>query len=89
MNNTPLQVPPLSDEVPPKMTETFEQLTAALQQGQAAVQELAMLKPALALAISKLPRKQLKIDAHAELGEWMLQGKTEGNGATILRAVRA
>ena len=79
------------------MTVTNEELSAeshalleALTEGQAAIQELALLKPTLALAISKLEKKQIKVGPHSELGQWALQAKQEQDGmAIVFRAVKA
>ena len=60
--------------------------------GQDAIEELALLKPVLALAISKLPKKQLKLSLSdmATLHELDLQYKAEGkSGAIMFRAVKA
>lgn len=86
-----IEVPKLDIESPVgvDLEAGFQKIAEALSQGQAAVQELALLKPTLALAISKLPRKQIRIDNHAEFGEWELQVKKEASGAIIIRAVKA
>lgn len=58
----------------------------------AAHQELALLKPVLAFAISKLPKQQLKLTLteQATIGELALQMKHEGkSGAILFRAVKA
>lgn len=60
--------------------------------GQAAIEELAMLKPILALAISKLPKKQLKLGLFEQAAakiDWDLQFKAESSGAIVFRAVKA
>lgn len=79
---------PFVDEVVPELRGNFQRLAEALEQGQAAIEELALLKPTLALAISKLPKSQIKVDQHAELGAWKLEAKSESNGAIVLRAVK-
>jgi hypothetical protein len=85
-----IEVPKLDIESPvgEDLEAGFQKIAEALSQGQAAVQELALLKPALALAISKLPLKQLKIDSFSEFGEWELQMKKDNNGAIYIRAVK-
>jgi hypothetical protein len=60
--------------------------------GQAAIEELKLLKPVLALAISKLPKQQLKLSLseQATIGELALQMKhEEKSGAILFRAVKA
>jgi hypothetical protein len=69
--------------------EVFAQNYAA---GQAAIEELALLKPILALAISRAPKQQLKISLtdQARLSDWDIQMKQESkSGAIIFRAVKA
>lgn len=75
-------------------TDVWEQLQQNLIMGQAAIEELALLKPILALAISRLSndKKQLKVSLtdQANLGEWDLQMKQETkSGAIVFRAVKA
>lgn len=72
----------------------IEQLAIRYAEGQAAIEELALLKPILAFAISKLSndKKQLKLSLtdQANLGEWDLQMKQESkSGAILFRAVKA
>jgi hypothetical protein len=65
---------------------------ADLEEVQEALKELALLKPVLALAISKLPKQQLKLSLteQATIGELALQMKhEEKSGAILFRAVKA
>ena len=60
--------------------------------GQAAIAELELLKPVLALAISKLPKQQLKLTLKEQttIGEFALQMKQEEkSGAILFRAVKS
>lgn len=80
-------IPPEEDG--PSQLEVFAQNYAA---GQAAIEELELLKPVLAYAISKLDRKQLKVslsEQGALVNDWALQMKQEKNGAIVFRAVKA
>ena len=73
-------------------TSGIEELTRQFAEGQAAIQELALLKPTLALALSKLPKKQIKLSLtdQTTLGDYELQAKREEkSGAILLRAVKA
>lgn len=77
-------------ELEPEGYTYAEQLGSALANGQAAIEELNLLKPILALALSKLPKKQLHVtlSEHATLGEkFAMQAKADGNGGIILRSV--
>jgi hypothetical protein len=70
---------------------SMQELQEALIEGQAAIEELNTLKPVLALAISKLPKQQLKISLseQAKLNELGLQMKREEkSGAVLLRSVK-
>jgi hypothetical protein len=73
-------------------TGQIEQLATRYAEGQAAIEELKLLKPVLALAISKLPKQQLKLSLReqATIGELALQMKhEEKSGAILFRAVKA
>lgn len=75
-----------------ELSPVWEQWQQNYIAGQAAVEELALLKPILALAISKLPKKQLKLSLtdQTKLDEWDLQMKKESlSGAVVFRAVKA
>ena len=63
---------------------------ADLEEVQEALKELELLKPVLALAISKLPKQQLKLTLKEQttIGELALQMKQETNGAILFRAVK-
>lgn len=66
-------------------------IVTALHEGKAAKDELAVLKPAFAYALSKLERKQLRIRAEdmEHIGEtYTLQAKSDGQGGIILRSVK-
>jgi hypothetical protein len=79
-------------EVSEPELSTLAQINKALVQGQAAIEELALLKPILALAISKLPKQQLKLSLtdQTRLSDLDLQvKKEEKSGAILLRAVKA
>lgn len=69
----------------------WEQLQRNLIMGQAAIEELELLKPILALAISKLPKQQLKLSLtdQSNLGDLDLQMKQESSGAIVFRSVKA
>lgn len=83
------------------MTAQFEETTAEERMeafaanyalGREALEELRVLKPVLALAISKLPKKQLKLSLtdQAKLDELEVQFKQEEkSGALVFRAVKA
>lgn len=71
---------------------SMEELQQALIEGQAAIEELRILKPVLARAISKLPKRQFKLSLsdQGNLDEWDLQMKREEqSGALVFRAVKA
>lgn len=81
---------PLQDEQP---VEPFgvEDIVKGLHEGKAAQDELAVLKPAFAYALSKLERKQLRIrqEDMQQIGEtYALQAKSDGAGGIILRSVK-
>lgn len=83
-----VNIDPALLEPSPTSWETLAQNYAA---GQAAIEELALLKPILALAISKLDKQQLKLSLtdQANLGDLDLQMKQESkSGAIVFRAVR-
>ena len=69
----------------------LEEFFEAYQEGQAAIQELATLKGVLALAIDKLPKKQIRVSLseQAHLQELDVQYKVEGNGSLVIRSVKA
>lgn len=74
------------EEAPVGVDDVVRQLAA----GKAAIDELNMLKPAFGLALSKLPRKQLRIrlEDAATMGEkYGVQAKSDGQGGIILRSV--
>lgn len=80
----------------PYEADSISQLEAMAKNyaiGQAAVEELKVLKPILARAISQLPKRQLKLSITqqtTDLSEWELQAKTESaSGALVFRAVKA
>ena len=64
---------------------------ADLAEVQEALKELELLKPVLALAISKLPKQQLKLSLKEQttIGELALQMKQEASGALVFRSVKA
>lgn len=71
---------------------SMEELQQALIEGQAAIEELRILKPVLARAISKLPKRQFKLSLsdQGNLDEWDLQMKREEqSGSLVFRAVKA
>lgn len=68
----------------------LEEMVRTLTEGTAAKQELAILKPVLAYALSKLPKKQLRVrgevmDTLAD--SYHVQAKSDGKGGIILRSV--
>jgi hypothetical protein len=70
-----------------KVNEVLRRIT----EGEDAKRELAVLKPALAYALSKLPKKQLRLraDDMETLGErFAMQSKSDGQGGIILRSVK-
>lgn len=77
------------DEKPvesPMVDDLIRQMT----EGKAAKDELAVLKPVLAYALSKLERKQLRVRAEEmdTLAEkYTLQAKSDGQGGIVLRSV--
>mgnify|MGYP003574934858 CR=1 FL=1 len=82
------------ETIPPEDTalgDSMQQLINDFAEGQAAIQELALLKPTLALALSKLPKQQLKLSLtdQTSLGDYELQAKREQNGSIVLRAVKS
>lgn len=71
-------------------TEAVNDLIRKMAEGEAAAQELAVLKPVLAYALSKLDRKQLRVRAEEmdTLAErFTMQAKSDGQGGIILRSV--
>lgn len=76
-----------------KPVEDFgvEDIVRGLHEGKAAQDELAVLKPAFAYALSKLERKQLRIrreDMELIGQTYALQAKSDGQGGIILRSVK-
>lgn len=70
-----------------KVNEVLRRIT----EGEDAKRELAVLKPALAYALSKLEKKQLRIRSEDmdTLGErFAMQAKSDGQGGIILRSVK-
>ena len=70
----------------------MEEFAKAYAEGQAAIAELEVAKQVLALAISKLPKQQLKLSVteQTKLHELALQQKLESqSGAIVFRAVRS
>jgi len=71
-----------------KVNEVLRRIT----EGEDAKRELAILKPTLAYALSKLEKKQLRVRAEdmATLGDrFDMQAKSDGNGGIILRSVKS
>lgn len=69
----------------------LEDIVRNLHEGKAAKDELAVLKPAFAYALSKLERKQLRIrqEDMEHIGEtYTLQAKIDGQGGIVLRSVK-
>lgn len=67
-------------------------LIQKLVEGNAAKDELAVLKPVLAFALSKLEKKQLRVRAEEmdTLAEtYTMQAKSDGQGGIILRSVKS
>ena len=74
------------EEAPIGVDDVIQQL----HKGAEAIKELNLLKPAFGLALSKLPRKQLRIRMAeaATMGEqYGVQAKSDGQGGIILRSV--
>ena len=74
----------------PLDSASVEDLIRQLHKGAEAIKELNLLKPAFGLALSKLPRKQLRIRMAeaATMGEqYGVQAKSDGQGGIILRSV--
>lgn len=70
----------------------LEEVKEALAVGVAAINELKLLKPILALAISRAPKQQLKLSLtdQTRLSDWDIQAKQESkSGAIVFRAVKA
>ena len=81
-----MTIEPIEDNI-----SQIERLAENYALGQAAIEELAMLKPILALALYNLPKQQLKVTLtdQANLGKLDLQMKAETSGALVFRAVRS
>jgi hypothetical protein len=76
----------------PRVPQSIQELEQIAIEGQAALAELSVLKPVLALAISKLPKQQLKLslEQQAKMDELEVQMKQESkSGAIVFRAVKA
>lgn len=72
-------------------SEAVSEIIHNLSEGAAAKQELAVLKPVLAYALSKLERKQLRVRAEEMdtlADSYTLQAKSDGQGGIILRSVK-
>lgn len=79
----------IPDEVPPE-SNSVDDLIRQLAEGKAAKDELAVLKPVLAYALSKLERKQLRVraaDMDTLAAKYTLQAKADGQGGLVLRSV--
>ena len=71
--------------------EKVNEILRKLVEGEEAKRELAILKPTLAYAISKLEKKQLRLRAEdmPTLGDrFTMQAKSDGQGGIILRSVK-
>lgn len=80
-----------TDDIDLKSHSQLEAFAHNYALGQAAIEELEKLKPILALAISKLPKQQLKVSLTdmAEFGTIDMQMKMESkSGAILFRAVQ-
>lgn len=76
---------------PEESSPVLEDIVKRLHEGKTAKDELGILKPAFAYALSKLERKQLRIRAEdmEHIGEtYTLQAKSDGAGGIVLRSVR-
>lgn len=75
------------------MSEQLEQLARDYAEGQAAIEELAKTQQYLAIAVSKLPKSQLKVSLSQQLDldavPYRLEGKTDDKGNLFLRAVKS
>lgn len=83
MNSNP-EEEPVEDQ---RVNDALRRLT----EGEDAKRELAVLKPALAYALSKLDKKQLRLRAEdmPTLGDrFAMQAKSDGQGGIILRSVK-
>ena len=75
------------DEQP---NEVLDDIVKQLHEGKSAKDELAVLKPVLAYALSKLERKQLRVRAEEMdtlASKYNMQAKSDGQGGIILRSV--
>lgn len=71
--------------------DRINQIIQGLAEGKSAKDELAVLKPVLAFALSKLPKKQLRVRAEEMdtlADTYLMQSKSDGNGGVILRSVK-
>lgn len=72
--------------------DRINQIVQSLAEGKSAKDELAVLKPVLAFALSKLPKKQLRVraeDMDTMADTYSMQSKSDGAGGIILRSVKA
>lgn len=72
------------------LEEGINSIVQQVSEGAAAKAELAVLKPVLAYALSKLERKQLRVRAEEmdTLAEkYTMQAKSDGQGGIVLRSV--
>jgi hypothetical protein len=70
-----------------RVNEILQRIT----EGEDAKRELAILKPTLAYALSKLPKKQLRVRAEEMetlADTFTMQAKSDGQGGIILRSVK-
>jgi hypothetical protein len=71
--------------------EKVNEIVRKMTEGEDAKRELAILKPTLAYALSKLEKKQLRVRAEEmqTLGDrFGIQAKSDGQGGIILRGVK-
>lgn len=71
--------------------EEVNDLIRKMAEGDEAKRELAMLKPTLAYALYKLPKRQLRIRADEMeklASSYAIQAKSDGQGGVILRSVK-
>lgn len=82
------------DEVPPitpyGIEAGIDDIVRQMAEGKAAKDELAVLKPVLAFALSRLPKRQLRVRADEMdtlASRFQMQSKSDGQGGIILRSV--
>ena len=71
--------------------EKVNEVIQKLAEGSSAKEELAVLKPVLAFALSKLPKRQLRVRAEEMdtiADSYLMQSKSDGQGGIILRSVK-